>query len=228
MSLAMSLSRPLEQMRHYYKSGSTTTLRGLVQLIREDYWTHNSELSRPGFHAIATHRIGVWLRHMPRPVRAVLGPVHRLMYVWVRNLYGIELSGTAVVGRRVCFPHQGGIVIHPNARIGDDCLIRQNVTVGALNNERVTEAPVLGDRVELGAGAAVIGRVKVGDDVRVGPNAVVMASVPAASTVIAPRSLRLQLAPRARVIPRPQAVPARPLDGDPSISAEPVQTRDAG
>jgi serine O-acetyltransferase len=181
-------------------------------LIREDRWTHGGEWMRPGFHAIATHRFGAWLLHASRFTRAVLWPLYRAMYIWSRNVYGIELPATTVVGRRLRFSHQSGIVIHPSARLGDDCVIRQNVTIGAPNMERGGLAPVLGNNVELGAGAAIIGRVTVGNDVRIGPNAVVMSNVPPGSTVFAPRPRTVQLTRRPASAVAPAAgAPARPV-----------------
>ena len=80
--------------------------------------------------------------------------------------------------------------------IGDDCLIRQGVTIGAATKRH--ESPVLGDRVEVGAGAVIAGAITIGDDVVIGPNAVVMSDVPSGSIVAS--------AP-ARVFPRPWTAP---------------------
>jgi serine O-acetyltransferase len=81
--------------------------------------------------------------------------------------------------------HPAGIVIHGATIIGDDCVIRQNTTLGALNGEggRGSEAPQLGRNVHVGCGAAILGSVTVGDEARIGPNAVVVTDVPAGATV---------------------------------------------
>jgi len=84
-------------------------------------------------------------------------------------------------------------VIHPKAEIGDDCLIRQNVTIGAASHDRPREAPKLGNGVQVGSGAAILGNVKIGDGVRIGPNAVVMTSVPAGVIVFAAPARILRL-----------------------------------
>jgi serine O-acetyltransferase len=105
------------------------------------------------------------------------------MYRYVRNHYGIELHSNTVVGRRVRIAHPMGIAINGATVIGDDCIIYQNVTLGALNGKRVQEAPTLGRGVSVGCGAAVVGPVTIGDDARIGPNAVVMTDVPAGATV---------------------------------------------
>jgi serine O-acetyltransferase len=160
---------------------------------------------RPGFHAVATHRVATWLRTVPRPLRVLLAPVVTVLYLWNRNVYGIELPAETVVGRRLRISHQGGIVIHGSARIGDDCVIRQNVTIGAVNPERASHAPTLGTGVEVGAGAAIIGRVTVGDGARIGPNSVIMSNVPAGSTAFAPNARVIQMSRRPTAVPEQQS-----------------------
>ena len=177
-------------------------LRPLVMQVREDWNSHYRDWTLPGFRAVAVHRIGTWVAResghglVRGPIKVLLRRLHLMMFRYVRNQYGIELPHTVLLGRRVVVGHQSGIVIHPYARIGDDCVIRQNVTIGALNAERVEEAPVIGRRVELGAGVAVLGSVTIGDGSRIGPHAVVMTDVPPGSTVFVnpPRMIALKSA----------------------------------
>jgi serine O-acetyltransferase len=159
----------------------------LVEQIREDYRANHRDWTMPGFRAVAVHRIGNWARGLWfRPVRGIVSRIYRLLYIYVRNHYTIELPRTTKVGRRLTIGHQGGIVIHPFSKIGDDCIIRQNVTLGAGSPETVERAPVLMNRVEVGCGAVIVGGIVIGDNVRIGPNAVVTMNVPAGSTVVAP------------------------------------------
>src|SRR5262245_53202418 len=162
--------------------------RELLELVRDDYRAHGSDWTLPGFRAVAVYRFGVWTKTFGRPrvIHALLSTMYRFLHRYVRNHYTIELPATATVGRRLIIAHQGGIVIHHYARIGDDCLIHQNVTLGAATIKTVDRGPVLGNRVEVGCGAAIIGGVVIGDDVRVGPNAGVTMNVPEGSTVAAP------------------------------------------
>jgi serine O-acetyltransferase len=161
---------------------------GLMTLIREDWVASGRHWDRPGFRAVAVHRFGNWVMTQGRIVRSPLYRVYRILFRFVRNYYGIELPLTTRVGRRCSIGHQSGIVIHPRAEIGDDCVIRQNVTIGAASEGRIHQAPRLGHRVEVGAGAVIIGRVRIGDGARIGPNAVVMTDVPAGAVVFAPAS----------------------------------------
>lgn len=174
---------------------------GLGALVREDWNAHKPRpLAKPGFHALVLHRFGFWQQRLPKPLRLPARVAHDAAYFVTRVLYGIELPRTARVGRRLVIGHQGGIVISGECSIGDDCLIRQNVTIGA--NAAGGPVPTIGNRVEIGAGAVIAGRVTVGDDVVVGPNAVVMTDVPRGSRVVAPP---------ARILP-PGWPPAKPSD----------------
>ena len=170
------------------------SFRGMLARMWEDWDKTGRDPSRPGLHAVLVYRFGFWQRGLPKAARFFLYPVYMLMYWFVRNVYGIELPATARVGRRFRIAHQSGIVVHLFAEIGDDCIIRQNVTMGAAGDDW-RRGPTLGNRVEIGAGAVIIGDVTIGDDVRIGPNAVVMTSVPAGSRVVTTP---------ARIIPPPR------------------------
>lgn len=162
---------------------STPTLRQLCQQLREDHRVHNHDWTRPGFRAVAMYRFGVWAAGTRAPLRPFAKRAYLAIHRYVRNHYTIELHRTAELGRRVKIAHQGGIVIHPRAQIGDECVIRQNVTIGAATPQTYKEGPVLGRHVDVGAGAVIIGRVTVGDDAHIGPNSVVTADVPPGATV---------------------------------------------
>ena len=85
------------------------------------------------------------------------------------------------IGGGLCMPHPNGIVIHPDACIGPNCLIFQQVTIGMASGDGV---PTLGSHVDVGAGAKIIGGVVIGDHARIGANAVVLADVPAGATAV--------------------------------------------
>jgi serine O-acetyltransferase len=158
---------------------------GFWRLIHEDYVAHGRDATRAGFQALAIHRFGVWrMRVQPKLLRAPLSVAYRALYRTVRNVYGIELPYSARIGRRVVFEHQHGIVVHGQTVIGDDCIIRQGVTLGIRSMERLAEAPVLGRGVNVGAGAKIIGPVHVGDGAAIGANAVVLKDVPAGALAI--------------------------------------------
>lgn len=153
---------------------------GLRALIAEDYRNHGRDWTRPGFRALAVHRFGVWRMGIrSRWLRAPLSLLYRIGFRHCRNVYGIELPYSATVGRNVVIEHQGGIVVHGATVIGDGCIIRQNCTLGIRSLDALDAAPILGRNVNVGAGAAILGRVTIGDGAAIGANAVVLKDVPA-------------------------------------------------
>lgn len=186
----------------------------LREYVREDYDTNGRSFWTPGFQALLSYRLAVWQksirsRVLRRLVRLVAGRL-----AWMsHNVYGIELYAGTRVGRRVKIAHQSGIVIHHRVVIGDGCLIRQGVTIGVARSGLGQPAPVLGKRVEVGAGAVIAGGVRIGDDAIIGPNAVVMSNVPAGAIVSPPQSRIVMPPPRRQpataVAPEPVAPAAR-------------------
>ena len=153
-------------------------------LVREDWHAHNRQWTRCGFRAMAVYRFGVWRMSVrPKLVRAPLSILYRFLFRHVRNVYGIELPSSCKVGRRLIIEHQHGIIVHGESEIGDDCLIRQGVTIGIRRVDRPFDAPVLGHRVDVGAGAKILGGIRIGNDAKVGANAVVLHDVPDGTAV---------------------------------------------
>jgi serine O-acetyltransferase len=158
-------------------------LMGLLAQIKEDWIAHGRDWTKPGFRAIAVYRLGVWRMGFKSIfLRAPLSLIYRCKFRFCRNIYGIELPYSAIVGRRVVIEHQGAIVIHGNAEIGDDSIIRQGVTLGNRTLEKPHDAPKLGKSVNVGAGAKILGAVTIGDGAIIGANAVVLIDVPAGAT----------------------------------------------
>jgi len=157
----------------------------LWQQIVEDWVAHGKDWTRPGFRAVAVHRFGVWrMKIQPKLLRAPFSVFYRMLFHKVRNTYGIELPYTVKLGRRVIIEHQSAIVIHGDSEIGDDCILRQGVTLGNRYLDRPFDAPKLGIGVNVGAGAKIFGDVKVGDGSNIGANAVVLKDVPVGATVV--------------------------------------------
>lgn len=131
------------------------------------------------------YRFGVWARQQASPLRQCCLALCQVGAILCRNVYGIEVSPTATIGRRFWIAHQSGIVIGNGVVIGDDCMVRQNVTIGADQAGSQRRPPRIGDGVEIGAGAVVLAGVTIGDRARIGPNAVVMKDVPADGSAFA-------------------------------------------
>jgi serine O-acetyltransferase len=153
--------------------------------IAEDFHAHGREWTKPGFRSVAIHRFGVWRSTVKNKIlRAPLSILYRWGYRHCRNVYGIELPYTVVLGRRVVFEHQGGIVIHGASRIGDDCIIRQNCTLGIRRLNELDKAPTLEAGVSVGAGAVILGAVTLGTGCAVGANSVVLSDLPPGSLAV--------------------------------------------
>lgn len=155
------------------------------QLIKEDWIAHGRDWTLPGFQAVAVHRLGVVrMKIKPKLLQLPLRFIYGTLYRRVRNTYGIEIPPNVQLGRRVVIQHQGGIVIHEFSSIGDDCIIRQGVTLGMRHTDGCDDAPKLGSCVDVGAGAKILGNVTIGDNAKIGANAVVLCNVPAGLTAV--------------------------------------------
>jgi serine O-acetyltransferase len=156
----------------------------MFENIREDWRTHERQWYRQGMWAMTVYRFGNWrYRIRIRALRLPFSMLYKLLKVVSEILTGIELPCEAKLGRRFRIDHFGGIVISGDAVFGDDCVIRNGVTVG-LRYAGQRGAPVIGSRVDIGAGAKVLGAIRIGDDVAIGANAVVITDVPSNSIAV--------------------------------------------
>ena len=157
----------------------------LWQQIKEDWESNGRDWTKPGFRALAVYRFGVWRMQIgSKLLRAPLSLLYRSLYRKVRNGYGIDLPYTVKLGRRVVIEHQNGIIVHGHSAIGNDSIIRQGVTLGNRYLDRPFDAPKLGERVNVGAGAKILGNVEIGDGASIGANAVVLSDIPAGQTAV--------------------------------------------
>ncbi len=146
--------------------------------IRSDFRAHGGDFGAQGFWALVIYRFGRWRYGVrPAPLRKLLSLIYKVLYKFVQILTGIELPCEAEIGPGFVIDHFGGIVISGYARFGANCRIRNGVVIGLA---RVTElaAPVIGDNVDIGAGAKVLGPIRIGNNVVIGANAVVLCDVP--------------------------------------------------
>ena len=152
--------------------------------LREDWRTYHRDITRPGLWAMVVYRFGRWrYRLRPRLVRMPFSFLYKLLKVFSEIITGIELPCETRLGRRFRIDHHGGIVVSGDAVFGDDCVIRNGVTVG-LRHVEDQRSPVIGSRVDIGAGAKILGPITIGDDVHIGANAVVIRDVPSRSIAV--------------------------------------------
>lgn len=152
--------------------------------IRQDWRAHNGAWTRHGFWVLVVYRFGRWRYGVrSRLVRAPLSFVYRVLKFFADGMLGVELPCEAVIGARLVIEHVGGIVVSGDATFGDDCILRNGVTVG-LRHRHERGSPTLGDRVDIGAGAKLLGPIRIGNDVAIGANAVVLCDVPDGSVAV--------------------------------------------
>ena len=135
-------------------------------------------LCYPGLHALIAyrfaHRLYKW--HIPL--------LPRVISYLTRIITGIEIHPGAKIGRRFFIDHGEGVVIGETTIIGDDVLIYQQVTLGGTGKEHGKRHPTLENNVIVGAGAKVLGNIKIGAGTRIGAGSVVVDDVPENCTVI--------------------------------------------
>ena len=150
----------------------------MFEHIRADFDAHGRSWGAQGFWAMLVYRFGRW-RYALRPalLRKLFSLVYHVLYKLVQIVTGIELPCEVPVGRGFVIEHSGGIVVSGFASFGNDCRLRNGVVIGL---SRVDEpcAPRFGDDVDVGAGAKILGDIRVGNHVRIGANAVVITHVP--------------------------------------------------
>ncbi len=135
-------------------------------------------LTYSGFHALLAYRVSHWLWNRRIPL------FPRIISQLARWLTGVEIHPGATIGTGFFIDHGMGVVIGETTEIGDYVTLFQGVTLGGTGKERGKRHPTLGNHVVVGAGAKVLGGIRIGDNVKVGANAVVLRSVPANSTVV--------------------------------------------
>lgn len=150
----------------------------MFESIRGDLRAHAGDWAAQGFWVLLVYRFGRW-RYGVRPalLRQAFSCIYKVLYKLVQIVTGIELPCEAVIGRNFVIDHFGGIVISGYAKFGDNCRIRNGVVVG-LKSVGDPCAPVIGNNVDIGAGAKVLGNIRIGNNVVIGANAVVLTDVP--------------------------------------------------
>ncbi|MFN7426171.1 MAG: serine O-acetyltransferase [bacterium] len=132
----------------------------------------------PGLHALLLHRLAhrLWGWRLCWPARF-------LAYL-SRAVTGVEIHPAAIIERRFFIDHGMGVVIGETAEIGDDCTLYHGVTLGGTSWKKGKRHPTLGDGVIVGAGAKILGPIRIGHRAKIGSNAVVVQEVPPLATAV--------------------------------------------
>lgn len=152
--------------------------------IRQDLKTYKGDWTSQGFWALVTYRFGRWRYTIRFPlIRKFFSLLYKILYKYTQIVTGIELPCEVVVGKNFRIDHFGGIIISGYSKFGDNCIIRNGVTVGLRHVDNPI-APRFGNNVSIGAGAKILGPITIGDNVEIGANAVVITDVPANSIAV--------------------------------------------
>ncbi len=141
----------------------------------------------PGLHGVVVYRFGSWLLRQGLLAKIFLKPVylflnHRMMTKW-----GIQIDNESQIGEGFLIFHYGGIFVGEDTVIGKNVSISHNVTIGRSGEGKRRGAPVIGNNVYIAPGANVSGKIRVGDNVRIGANAVVNKDISDNSLVQVPQ-----------------------------------------
>ncbi len=203
-------------------------MKTMFENIAADFKIYDCEFSRQGFWVMVAYRFGRWRYSIrSRAMRMPFSAVYRVLKLASQILTGIDLPCEATVGRNFRIEHFGGIIISGDAVLGDDVVIRNGVTIG-LKKMGEPGSPVIGNRVEIGAGAKVLGRIRIGDDVQIGANAVVIRDVPPGHMAVGvpARNIPRKDLP-ANSTPEPEPVPFRAIPPGQLSQIQPNAPREA-
>jgi serine O-acetyltransferase len=194
---ARSAPKDLSEVKADHMDGCARSTREVRNLLREDLhrYAGNSSTVSALKHFVFTpgFKYTVWMRwtgyfKRNKATRYVLYPIFKLLLLRCRYKYGIAIPENTVIGGGLFINRFGGIYVHNDAVIGRNCNITPGVLLGQINRGSKMGAPILGDRVFLGSGAKVVGRVTVGDDAAIGVNALVTSDVPDKAVMAAPQA----------------------------------------
>ena len=146
--------------------------------IKQDLKNYQGDWAAQGFWVMLVYRFGRWRYTIQNVlVRKICSFIYKFLYKLVQILTGIEMPCEAEVGDNFLIDHFGGIVISGYAKFGDNCRLRNGVVVG-LKNVAEPCAPQIGNNVDIGAGAKILGNIKIGNNVNIAANSVVLTDVP--------------------------------------------------
>lgn len=150
-----------------YSLASGSSLSRIIELYRS-----------PGVFAVIVFRFGHWLLSQSLPVKLLLTPIYFFLDHRLRAKWGIQIQRRVRIGGGFFIGHYGGIFISDLARMGENCNISQDVTIGVAGEGKRRGAPDIGNNVYMGPGSKVNGLIRIGNNVNIGPNAVVTHNIP--------------------------------------------------
>jgi serine O-acetyltransferase len=150
----------------------------MFEHIKQDLSNYKGDWAAQGFWVMLIYRFGNWRYSIKNTfIRKICSFIYKILFKFIQIITGVELPCEVTLGKNFIIDHFGGIVISGYAKFGDNCRIRNGVVVG-LKNVDSPIAPTIGNNVDIGAGAKILGDITIGNNVNIGANAVVLQSVP--------------------------------------------------
>jgi len=141
-------------------------------------WRVVALIGSPGLHAMISHRFTRWCSTRTPIVRYLLKPISAYLKHRMKAKWGIDIEDGARIGPGFVIFHYGGIFIGPGVVIGENCQLSHNVTIGIGSPGSRHGFPTIGNNVAINAGAQIYGKIRIGNNVRIGPNTVVNSDIP--------------------------------------------------
>jgi serine O-acetyltransferase len=129
-------------------------------------------------------RFGQWLNTKKILIQIFLKPIYILLFDFVRIIWGIEIPKETEIGEGFYIGHFGGIFISPDTKIGKNVSISHQVTIGVSGQGEKKGSPKIGDCVYIAPGAKIFGKITIGNNVKIGANAVVYKDIPDNAIVV--------------------------------------------
>ena len=151
-----------------------------MRTFSSDYKRYKKELrfvfNEPSIIMVFLYRLRRKIYKYPLVAKFICAIIVEPFYVFLTLLFGIYLPKTCEIGPGLMIYHFGGIILNPKTKIGANCTLRHHVTIG--NRKEIDDVPELGNNVNIGCGAVIIGKIKIGNNVDIGANALVLSDVP--------------------------------------------------
>jgi len=138
----------------------------------------------PGVHAVIIFRFGQWLKKKNLFIRILFTPIYFALDHRIRSKWGIEIPRSTEIGEGFYIGHFGGITISASAKIGKNANISQQITIGVSGKGSKSGCPIIGDNVYIAPGAKLFGKIHIGNNVKIGANAVVYKDIPDNAIVV--------------------------------------------
>ncbi|WP_201353792.1 serine O-acetyltransferase [Hydrogenimonas urashimensis] len=147
--------------------------------------THGHKIKRyincfrqPGLHAILIFRFGNWIYKNNIFIKLIFSPIYLLFNFIINSLWGISIEKGAIIGKGFRIGHYGGIFINNASVIGDNVHISQDVSIGVSGQGSKRGCPIIGNNVYIAPGAKLFGKIKIGNNVKIGANAIIYKDIP--------------------------------------------------